>query len=169
MSRTWTSTAWTVSGNLLMFWYKPKCWSFSPQISIGAPQRPGTVFRPSLATSWSRYYLSSSSTIFLTRTRNDQVAQKLFPDFASSCFNLLRHKALMIGPKLLEVNGVRVQKVAFRKYTWHFENILCIPKINLALRKYTWHSENILGFLKINLAFHFSQIYTIRLFRHLIQ
>ena len=65
----------------------------------------------------------------------------------------------MIGPKLLEANGVRVQKVAFRKYTWHFENILCIPKINLALRKYTWHSENILGFLKINLAFHFSQIH----------
>merc|ERR1712012_1118724 len=31
--------------------------------------------------------------------------------FASSCFNLLRHKALMIGPKLLEANGVRVQKV----------------------------------------------------------
>merc|ERR1712209_363856 len=41
----------------------------------------------------------------------EQVAQKLFPDFASSCFNLLRHKALMIGPKLLEANGVRVQKV----------------------------------------------------------
>merc|ERR1719300_1557670 len=32
----------------------------------------------------------------------EQVAQKLFPDFASSCFNLLRHKAIMIGPKLLE-------------------------------------------------------------------
>merc|ERR1712032_914446 len=41
----------------------------------------------------------------------EQVAQKLFPDFASSCFNLLRHKAIMIGPKLLEANGVRVQKV----------------------------------------------------------
>lgn len=41
------------------------------------------------------------------------MAQKLFPDFASSCFNLLRHKAIMIGPKLLEANGVRVQKVGF--------------------------------------------------------
>lgn len=41
----------------------------------------------------------------------EQVAQKLFPDFATSCFNLLRHKAIMIGPKLLEANGVRVQKV----------------------------------------------------------
>ena len=28
----------------------------------------------------------------------------------------------MIGPKLLEANGVRVQKVAFRKYTWLFDN-----------------------------------------------
>jgi len=41
----------------------------------------------------------------------EQVAQKLFPDFAESCFNLLRHKAIMIGPKLLEANGVRVQKM----------------------------------------------------------
>ena len=40
-----------------------------------------------------------------------QVAQKLFPDFALACFNLLRHKAIMIGPKILETNGVRVQKV----------------------------------------------------------
>ena len=35
----------------------------------------------------------------------------MFPDFAASCFNLLRHKAIMISPKLLEANGVRVQKV----------------------------------------------------------
>ena len=41
----------------------------------------------------------------------NQVAQKLFPDFALACFNLLRHKAIMIGPKILEANGVRVQKV----------------------------------------------------------
>jgi len=41
----------------------------------------------------------------------EQVAQKLFPDFAASCFNLLRHKAIMISPKLLEANGVRVQKM----------------------------------------------------------
>ena len=32
----------------------------------------------------------------------------------------------MIGPKLLEANGVRVQKVAFQKYIWHSENILGI-------------------------------------------
>jgi len=41
----------------------------------------------------------------------EQVAQKLFPDFSSSCFNLLRHKAIMISPKVLEANGVRVQKM----------------------------------------------------------
>ena len=40
-----------------------------------------------------------------------QVAQKLFPDFALACFNLLRHKAIMIGPKILKANGVQVQKV----------------------------------------------------------
>ena len=51
----------------------------------------------------------------------------------------------MIGPKLLEANGVRVQKVAFRKYTWHFESILGIPKMNLASRKCTWYSENKFG------------------------
>ena len=39
------------------------------------------------------------------------MAQKLFPDFALACFNLLRHKAIMIGPKILEANGVQVQKV----------------------------------------------------------
>ena len=42
---------------------------------------------------------------------SNQVAQKLFPDFTLACFNLLRHKAIMIGPKILEANGVRVQKV----------------------------------------------------------
>ena len=42
-----------------------------------------------------------------------QVAQKLFPDFALACFNLLRHKAIMIGPKILEANGVQVQKVVY--------------------------------------------------------
>ena len=50
----------------------------------------------------------------------NQVAQKLFPDFALACFNLLRHKAIMIGPKILEANGVRVQKVlsSYQKYEW---------------------------------------------------
>jgi len=41
----------------------------------------------------------------------EQVAQKLFPDMTRACFNLLRHKAIMIGPKLLEANGVRVNKM----------------------------------------------------------
>ena len=51
----------------------------------------------------------------------------------------------MIGPKLLEANGVRVQKVAFRKYSWHSEKQLGIPKIYLAFRKYTWLFENKFG------------------------
>merc|ERR1712130_215727 len=38
----------------------------------------------------------------------EQVAQKLFPDMTQACYNLLRHKAIMISPKLLEANGVRV-------------------------------------------------------------
>jgi len=41
----------------------------------------------------------------------EQVAQKLFPDMTQACYNLLRHKAIMIGPKLLEANGVRVNKM----------------------------------------------------------
>merc|ERR1712187_961059 len=36
---------------------------------------------------------------------------KLFPDMTQACYNLLRHKAIMIGPKLLEANGVRVNKM----------------------------------------------------------
>lgn len=27
----------------------------------------------------------------------EQLARKLFPDFAKNCYNLLRHKAIMIG------------------------------------------------------------------------
>ena len=41
----------------------------------------------------------------------EQVARKLFPDMAKTCFNLMRHKAIMISPKLLEANGVRVNKL----------------------------------------------------------
>jgi len=41
----------------------------------------------------------------------EQVAQKLFPDMTQACYNLLRHKAIMISPKLLEANGVRVNKM----------------------------------------------------------
>ena len=51
-----------------------------------------------------------------------QVAQKLFPDFTLACFNLLRHKAIMIGPKILEANGVKVQKVLvgyLHTYEWN--------------------------------------------------
>jgi len=41
----------------------------------------------------------------------EQVAQKLFPDMTTACYNLMRHKAIMISPKLLEANGVRVNKM----------------------------------------------------------
>jgi len=41
----------------------------------------------------------------------EQVAQKLFPDMTSACYNLMRHKAIMISPKLLEANGLRVNKM----------------------------------------------------------
>ena len=41
----------------------------------------------------------------------EQVAQKLFPEMTLACYNLLRHKAIMISPKLLEANGVRVNKM----------------------------------------------------------
>merc|ERR1719242_812988 len=41
----------------------------------------------------------------------EQLARKLFPDMAKTCFNLMRHKAIMISPKLLRANGVRVNKL----------------------------------------------------------
>eukprot|EP00092_Neocalanus_flemingeri_P022708 GFUD01024628.1.p1 GENE.GFUD01024628.1~~GFUD01024628.1.p1 ORF type:complete len:625 (+),score=158.35 GFUD01024628.1:38-1912(+) len=41
----------------------------------------------------------------------EQIAQKLFPEMSKACFNLLRHKAIMIGPKLLAANGIIVNKV----------------------------------------------------------
>jgi len=41
----------------------------------------------------------------------EQLAQKMFPDMAKTCFNLMRHKAIMISPKLLEAHGVRVNKL----------------------------------------------------------
>ena len=70
-------------------------------------QRPGTPSPHSLATSLSRSKFKKLKGI----TESLQVAQKLFPDFANSCFNLLRHKAIMISPELLRANGVAVQKV----------------------------------------------------------
>lgn len=41
----------------------------------------------------------------------EQVARKLFPEMATQCFNLLRHKAVMISPEVLRANGVKVFKM----------------------------------------------------------
>lgn len=41
----------------------------------------------------------------------EQAAQKLFPHMSAACYNLLRHKAVMLAPDLLEELGVRVHKV----------------------------------------------------------
>jgi len=41
----------------------------------------------------------------------EQTAQKLFPHMTAACFNLLRHKAFMFSPEVLEEHGVRVNKV----------------------------------------------------------
>jgi len=41
----------------------------------------------------------------------EAVATKLFPDMANACHNLLRHKAVMISPEILQEFGVRVHKV----------------------------------------------------------
>ena len=47
----------------------------------------------------------------------EQIAQKLFPAMRDVCFNLLRHKAVMIGPKLLTANGITVNKVVHEQGT----------------------------------------------------
>ena len=41
----------------------------------------------------------------------EQVARKLFPDMAKTCFNLMRHKAIMISPELLRAHGIQVNKL----------------------------------------------------------
>jgi len=41
----------------------------------------------------------------------EQIAQQLFPDMAKPCFNMMRHKAVMISPSLLRANGVKVNKM----------------------------------------------------------
>jgi len=41
----------------------------------------------------------------------EKAAQKLFPHMTAACHNLLRHKAVMLSPYLLEEHGVRVHKV----------------------------------------------------------
>ena len=47
----------------------------------------------------------------------EQLAQKLFPDMAETCFNLLRHKAVMIGPDLLRANDIPVNKMVHQQGT----------------------------------------------------
>ena len=41
----------------------------------------------------------------------EQLARKLFPDMAETCFNPMRNKCLMISPQLLRANGVQVNKL----------------------------------------------------------
>jgi len=41
----------------------------------------------------------------------ERVAAELFPEMASACKNMMRHKCCMIGPKLLMQHGVRVHKM----------------------------------------------------------
>ena len=40
----------------------------------------------------------------------ETAATELFPGMAKACPNLLRHKAVMLAPELLEEYGVRVRK-----------------------------------------------------------
>ena len=52
-------------------------------------------------------------------TETLQVAQKLFPDFANSCFNLLRHKAIMISPERMAS--------LFRRLGWRWKYLYTLP------------------------------------------
>jgi len=47
----------------------------------------------------------------------EQLAQKLFPDMTETCFNLLRHKAVMIGPEILKVNNIPFNKLVHEQGT----------------------------------------------------
>ena len=47
----------------------------------------------------------------------EQLAQQLFPEMTATCFNLLRHKAVMIGPKLLKAHGIPVNKLVHEQGT----------------------------------------------------
>jgi len=49
--------------------------------------------------------------------RLEQLAQKLFPDMTNVCQNLLRHKVVMIGPELLRMNSIPVQKMVHEQGT----------------------------------------------------
>jgi len=48
----------------------------------------------------------------------EQVAQKLFPDISRDCFNLLRHKNIMVSPKILLANNIPVNKVVHEQGTF---------------------------------------------------
>lgn len=41
----------------------------------------------------------------------EAIAEKIFPNMSKACFNLFRHKAVMLSPALLEEFGLRVHKV----------------------------------------------------------
>ena len=47
----------------------------------------------------------------------EQLAQKLYPDMADVCYNLLRHKVVMISPELLMINGIPVTKMIHKQGT----------------------------------------------------
>merc|ERR1740137_75858 len=47
----------------------------------------------------------------------EQLAHKLYPDMSDACFNLLRHKVVMIGPELLRMNGIPVKKMIHEQGT----------------------------------------------------
>jgi hypothetical protein len=47
----------------------------------------------------------------------EQLAQKLFPEMTETCFNFLRHKAVMIGPKLMRAHGIPVNKLVHEQGT----------------------------------------------------
>jgi len=47
----------------------------------------------------------------------EQLAQELFPDMAETCFNLLRHKAVLIGPDLLRAHDIPVNKMVHQQGT----------------------------------------------------
>ena len=47
----------------------------------------------------------------------EQLAQQLFPEMTKTCLNLLRQKAVMIGPKLLKAHGIPVNKLVHEQGT----------------------------------------------------
>jgi len=47
----------------------------------------------------------------------EQLAHKLFPDMAEGCFNLLRHKAVMMDPGILRANNIPFNKLVHEEGT----------------------------------------------------